>query len=139
VTPAPFEQRNPYKGSPPRAWVRLRFRAPDGATHEVECLADTGNPYAVVLSQAMMGLLEQVAAPGVNTNFGPLQGGWLQLSMPEFGLVQDVLGYGSDAVVAACKASSPDFGGLLGLPLLRLVEYGGDGAAFWIRAPASTP
>jgi hypothetical protein len=122
VTPAPAEQRNPYKGSPTRAWVRLRFLAPDGSTHEVECVADTGNPFPVVLSQAMMAVLEQVAAPAVNTNFGLLQGGWLQLSMPEFGLAQDVLGYASDAVVAACQRSSPDFNGLVGLPLLRLLE-----------------
>jgi len=45
---ARFEQRNPYKGQPPRPWVRLRFRAKDGSMVEVELLADTGNPCAVI-------------------------------------------------------------------------------------------
>jgi hypothetical protein len=29
----PGEQRNRYKGSPARAWVRLRFELPGGAGH----------------------------------------------------------------------------------------------------------
>jgi hypothetical protein len=39
---------------------------------------------------------------------------------------------------AAAEASSPDFGGLVGLPLLRLMEYGGDADWFWLR-PANKP
>lgn len=139
MTPGSSEQRNPYKGSPPRPWVRLRFLAPDGTTHEVECLADTGNPFAVILSEGRMTQLKYADAPDVNTNFGLLTGGWLRLAMPDLGLVQDVIGYASDAVAAAAKASSPDFEGLVGLPLLRLVEYGGDATSFWLRLPGGSP
>jgi hypothetical protein len=39
-----YVQLNPYKGTTPRSWVRLRFRAPDGSLHERELVADTGSP-----------------------------------------------------------------------------------------------
>jgi hypothetical protein len=135
----PSEQRNPYKGSPPRPWVRLRFTAPDGTTQEVELLADTGNPCAVIISQALMARLKLRAAPDVQSNFGLLEGGWLHLTMPELGLDQDVVGFGSDAVGTAAKASSPDFEGLAGLPFFRLLEYGGDADWFWLRPAQSRP
>jgi hypothetical protein len=83
--------------------------------------------------------LKYADAPDVNTNFGLLTGGWLRLAMPDLGLVQDVIGYASDAVAAAAQASSPDFEGLVGLPLLRLVEYGGDATSFWLRLPGGSP
>ena len=73
-------------------------------------------------------------APDLHTNFGLLQGGWLQLAMPELGLTQAILGYASDAVAAAAAASHLDFRGLIGLPLLRLAEYGGNADWFWVRA-----
>ena len=92
----PSEQRNPYKDSPPRPWGRWRFTALDGAIVEVELLADTGNPCAVIISQATMARLKLRAAPGFHSNFGPLEGGWLRLCMPELGLDQELLGYGSD-------------------------------------------
>ena len=44
-----------------------------------------------------------------------------------------MIGYGSDAVVAATQANSPDFGGLVGLPLLRTMRYGGDADFFCPR------
>ena len=75
----------------------------------------------------------------MSTNFGILEGGWLQLSMPELGLMQPILGYASDAVVTAAKTSSPAFDGLAGLPLLRLLEYGGDASSFWIRPAPGQP
>ena len=53
--------------------------------------------------------------------------------MPELGLAQQIVGYASDAVVKAVKASSPDFAGLAGLPFLRLLEFGGDADGFWLR------
>ncbi len=135
MTPVPpSEQKNPYKGSPERPWIRLRLAAPDGSTVEREFLADTGNPCALILGQQDMALLKASDGPDVNSNFGLLQGGWLQLAMPELGLTQTVLGYASDAVAAAAAASHPDFEGLAGLPLLRLAEYGGDADWFWIRA-----
>jgi hypothetical protein len=135
----PFEQRNPYKGSPPRPLVRLRFAAPDGSKHEVELLADTGNPCATIISQALMTRLKQRATPDVQSNFGLLQGGWLRVTMPELGVDHDVEGYACDAVVTATTASSTDFEGLAGLPFLRLLEYGGDADWFWLRSVQSRP
>ncbi len=127
------EQRNRYKGNPPRPWVRLRLTAPDGNTEEVELLADTGNPCAVIISQVLLAKLKHRAAPEVYSNFGLLEGGWLHLTMPELGLAQDVVGFGSDAVVQAARASHVALEGLAGLPFLRLVEYGGDKDWFWLR------
>ena len=135
----PSEQRNPYKDSPPRPWGRWRFTALDGAIVEVELLADTGNPCAVIISQATMARLKLRAAPGFHSNFGPLEGGWLRLCMPELGLDQELLGYGSDTVVKSTKASSSDFEGLAGLPLLRLVEYGGNADWYWLRSAPVSP
>lgn len=139
MTTGSAEQRNAYKGSPPRPWVRVRFTAPDGTTEELDLLADTGNPCAIIISHGKMARLKQGAAPDVNTNFGTLEGGWLQVNMPEFGLDQRLLGYASDVVVQASKTSSPDFEGLVGLPLLRMVQYGGDSDWFWIRPAPNQP
>lgn len=117
MTPTPSEQRNSYKGAPPRPWVRLRLMEKDGSTHELELLADTGNPFAVVISQAAMAILKLKTALDVNTNFGVLQGGWIHIQMPELGLDADVVGYASDEVVTSAQNSSQDFQGLAGLPL----------------------
>lgn len=48
MTPAAVEQWNPYKGSPLRPWLRLRLCASDGSMEELELLADTGNPCAII-------------------------------------------------------------------------------------------
>jgi hypothetical protein len=133
MTVASSEQRNPYKGSPRRPWFRLRLTAPDDSTVELDLVADTGNPLAIIISRQPMARLKAADAPDANTNFGLLEGGLLQLAMPELGLAQLTEGYSSDAVVAAAKASHPDFEGLAGLPLLRLAEYGGDADWFWVR------
>lgn len=97
-------------------------------------MADTGNPLALIIASHNMARLKVGDAPDIQSNFGSLQGGWLQLAMPELGLVQAVPGYASDTVAAAAKASHIDFEGLAGLPLLRLLEYGGDANWFWVRA-----
>jgi hypothetical protein len=133
---APVGQRNPYKGSPPRPWILLRFAAADGTFRELELLADTGNPCALIIGQANMALLKQGTAPDMQCNFGLLEGGWVQVDTPGLSLGQPLLSYACDPVVTAAKASSPDFDGLAGLPLLRLMEYGGDADWFWIRSAA---
>jgi hypothetical protein len=135
----PAEQRNPYKGSPSRPWVRVRLTAPDGTTHEVELLADTGNPCAIIISPTLLARVKLRATADLNSNFGLLEGGWLHLNMPELGLDHDVEGFASDAVVIATKASSPDFEGLAGLPFLRLLEYGGNADWFWLRPATARP
>jgi hypothetical protein len=133
------EQRNPYKGTPPRPWVRLQLVAPDGTIQELELLADTGNPLPLLVSRGFMSRLKHGSAPDVTTNFGLLEGGWLRVALPDLALDRTLVGYASDAVVSATKASSPDFEGLAGLPLLRLLEYGGDANWFWLRpAPRSS-
>jgi hypothetical protein len=133
------EQRNHYKGRPERAWLRVRFVAPDGTDQVVELLADTGNPCAVIVGTAAMGFLDLIPGLSVNSNFGVLLGGWVRVVIPEIGFDEKVLGYASDAVAAAAQASSPDFVGLAGLPLLRMMEYGGDSDWFWIRPGTSGP
>jgi len=139
MTPTTTEQRNSYKGAPPRPWLRLRLTEKDGTAHEFELLADTGNPFAIVINQAAMAGLKLKTAPDVSTNFGILQGGWVHLHMPDLGLDTDVIGYGSDDVVTSTQTSSPDFQGLAGLPFLRLLEYGGDADWFWMRAVPNQP
>ena len=90
------EQRNPYKGSPARSWVRLRLEAPDASIVELDLLADTGSPCAVIIGGQSMLRLKVADAPDVSTNFGLLQGGWLRVAMPELGLVCPVVGYGGE-------------------------------------------
>jgi hypothetical protein len=70
------------------------------------------------------------------SSVGHLAGGWLELAMPDLGLTDPVLGFGSDRVLEAVRSDSSDFAGLVGLPLLRMVEYGGDSATFWVSKAA---
>jgi hypothetical protein len=127
------EQRNPYKGSPPRPWIRVALVAPDGTTRDLQVLADTGSPFALVVSSSTLQQFLSIGVPGVSSNFGDLEGGWVRLQIPDAGIDADVLAYGSDNVVQAVESSHPDFAGLAGLPLLRMTEYGGDRDDFWIR------
>ncbi|MCI0358407.1 MAG: hypothetical protein L0211_07990 [Planctomycetaceae bacterium] len=71
----------------------------------------------------------------MSTNFGALDGGWLRVQIPELAFDATILAYGSDAVLQAAQASHSDFAGLAGLPLLRMLEYGGDRDSFWLRSP----
>ncbi len=84
-------------------------------------------------------LLSHAPAPSTNSNFGPLSGGWLELNTPELGLTGQIRGFGSDAVWQGVQRDSADFAGLAGLPLLRLVEYGGDATSFWVRKAGGGP
>ena len=139
MSSTPYVQRNPYKGSAPRAWVRLRLAAPDGSLHERDLLADTGCPCALILGSTDFTLLAQSAAGAVTSNFGTLTGGWLELQMPELGLIRPILGYGSEPVARAARRNSNDFSGLVGLSFLRLTEYGGDADWFWLRPGVGVP
>jgi hypothetical protein len=126
-------QQNPYKGAPPRPWVRIGLTAPNGDSVELELVADTGNPFAIIVASEMMHQLRHQYGPGVETNFGPLVGGFLHIHVPGTRLDDTILGYAGDTVVDAVRASSNDFQGLVGLPLLRRLHYGGDADEFWIR------
>ena len=98
---------------------------------DLNLLADTGNPCALIISPARMALLKQRDGVDVNSNFGLLEGGWLHVAMPDLQVDAEVLAYASNEVVMAAQASSPDFEGLAGLPFLRLMEHGGNADAFW--------
>ena len=139
MPPSPLVQCNPYKGVNPRCWVRLRFAALDGSLHERELLADTGCPCAVILGQTDLSLVMRTSATPINSNFGQLTGAWLELQMPELGLAHQFVGYGSDSVLQAVQSDCPDFAGLVGLPLLRMTEYGGDSSSFWVRPLVVVP
>ena len=139
MTPGPPEQRNPYKGAPPRPWVRVQLAAPDGTKRELDLLADTGNPFELIVSRNILTSFTHGAAAHVQTNFGGLHGGWFHVVVPLLGMDLWVVGYGSDPVVAAAQKSSPGFEGLVGLPFLRRTEYGGDRAWFWIRPAPGGP
>lgn len=134
------EQRNPYRGG--RAWLRLGFRAADGTVRQLDLVADTGCPAAVMLRPDLYRLFCFMPQVPRTTNFGQVPAGWLQLSAPELGIVETVLGFASNEAARLAERSHPDFVGLVGLPILRLGEYGGNADAFWFRyppQPTSTP
>jgi hypothetical protein len=109
--------------------------AANGATREIEALADTGNPCALIVGARVLEQFNLGIIPGMSTNFGQLDGGWLRIQIPDIGIDQVILAYGCDAVVQAAADSHVDFAGLAGLPLLQLVEYGGNRDSFWVRTP----
>lgn len=128
-------QTNPYKGNPPRSWLRIQLIGPDGRSREMDLLADTGSPCALIVSVDAMQEFKHQEGPGpIDSNFGPLNGGLLQVRIPELEFEQFILGYAGNTVVMAAESSSSDFEGLVGLPLLRMFHYGGDRDSFWIRS-----
>jgi hypothetical protein len=139
VTPGPPEQRHPYKGSPLRPWVQVQLAAPDGTVRDFDLLADTGNPFELVVSRGILTSFPHGAAAHAHTNFGVLHGGWLHVLVPVVGMDLWLVGYGNDTIVTAAQKSSPDFEGLVGLPFLRRTEYGGDRDWFWIRPGPTGP
>ncbi|MGD0899607.1 MAG: hypothetical protein ABR915_17390 [Thermoguttaceae bacterium] len=131
-----MEQRNVYRGEPARAWLRLELVSANGRVRELDLLADTGNPCAIIVDTATLQSLRWRASIRSDSNFGPLEGGWVRIAIPELGFDVKTLGYANDSVVDVVKRSDPGFGGLVGLPLLRMFEYGGDDGRFWVRSSA---
>jgi hypothetical protein len=129
----PHEQRQLYQGSPPRAWITVRLATPDGETRNWKLIADIGCPFAIVIGAEHVPHFSFGAGTHLNSNFGFLESAWLHLTMPDFGLDRLILAYGSNEVLNSARADHPDFEGLAGLPLLRLLEYGGNADEFWIR------
>jgi hypothetical protein len=138
MNPAFVEQRNPYLGVAPRAWLRLRFLDPNGSPVELTLIVDTGSPYAVIIDALVLNQLTRLSAHPVVSTFGPMTSGWVRLSMPDFGIDQDILCYGSPTIEAAAATDDPSFQGLVGLPVLRLAEYGGNATDFWFRYPPTS-
>jgi hypothetical protein len=137
MSETPSEQRNVYRGEPARAWLRLQLISPDDRVHEVELLADTGNPCSIIIDVATMQSLHWRESVSADSNFGPLQGGWLRIAIPQLAFDVKTVSYANDSVVDVVKRSDPGFAGLVGLPLLRMLEYGGDRGCFWIRPSAA--
>jgi hypothetical protein len=129
-------RRNPYKGIPPRPWLRLRLLGENGLVQELQLLADTGSPYPLIISSKNMARFKQGFSPDIETNFGLMKGGWLRVVIPGLDFKGLVLVYANDAIVDSTKRSHHDFEGLIGLPLLRKGEYGGNAKWFWLRSPA---
>lgn len=127
------EQRNPYRGG--RPWLRLGFMARDGSVHHLDLVADTGSAAGLMIRPDLMDLLRHQASQNRSSNFGPLFGGWLRLYNPDSGLVEFVRGFGSQQAADVAARSDPAFVGVIGLPLLRLGEYGGNASDFWFRYP----
>ena len=113
--------------------MRLELVARDGKAQLLEAVADTGNPLPLIVSSDVMAGFGHLGGPGTDTNFGRLAGGFLHIRIPDTGVDAMIFGYASDHVVDAIRASNHDFAGLVGLPLLRKLEFGGDTDHFWIR------
>ncbi|MBA4065038.1 MAG: hypothetical protein C0501_15255 [Isosphaera sp.] len=127
------EQRNRYRGS--RPWLRLGFRAADGAVCHFDLVADTGSAPGLILRPDVMDRLRFLPYRNRVSNLGELVGGWVRLYNPEFGVVETVVAYGNARGAELAARSHPDFVGLIGLPILRVGEYGGNATDFWFRYP----
>jgi hypothetical protein len=134
---APLEQRNVYRGNPARAWIRVQLISPHDESRALNLLVDTGNPCAIIIDLGTMETLRWRDSGSARSNFGSLEGGWLRVAIPELGFDEKTLGYANDSVVSVVKRSEANFAGLVGLPLLRMLEYGGNDGWFWVRPPAS--
>ena len=130
-------QTNPLKGDPSRCWLRVQLVDIDGGSRDMEMLVDTGSPFPIIIGLADMVLFKHDNAADLDSNFGQLQGSWVRVVIPEIQFDKLILGYASDRVVDSVKLSSEGFEGLLGLPLLRLAEYGGNADWFWLRATSA--
>jgi len=63
------EQRNSYKGDPPRAWVRVVFQKGRDKI-EKHLVADTGDVAAIRISRSLLHRFETRSARIQRTNFG---------------------------------------------------------------------
>src|SRR5258708_22361538 len=93
------QQRNAYAGNPPRAWLRINVGALDGRERELCIIADTGNPCALIVGLEVFREFLVEEAGDVASNFGLLQGGWLDVTIREVGFRGRVLAYGNDNVI----------------------------------------
>ncbi len=135
------EQRHPYFGHVPRPILRLTFCELDGTDHELTLLADTGSPYPLIVGPGWFDRLVHTRRhlPPTITNHGLLQEGWFHLYMPEFGMSELVRAYRGPDIAQSLAAENPELHGLVGLPILRLGEYGGNADEFWFRHPHVIP
>jgi hypothetical protein len=126
-------QRNAYEGMPARACMVLRMTTPSGDVRDFKLVVDTACPVSFILGPDEVAEFSFGVAAPVNTNFGMLQGEWFLLAMPELKLDALMVGYASEQAAYAVRLDHSEFAGIAGLPLLRLLEYGGNHSEFWIR------
>jgi hypothetical protein len=99
----------------------------------LELIADTGCPFDLIVDVATITKFTGSATTSLGSTYGPLIGGWIDVFIKELGLRARVIGYGNDDLAREARLDSPHFAGLVGLPFLRLIEFGGDATDFWIR------
>lgn len=131
------EQKRPYLSR--RPWLEFTFLTPDGVRADVNLVADTGCPFDFVLAPELFDLLVRCPFPTERTNFGTLTAGTVLVYMPEVGFVELVRALRSDELGQRLEREHPTFAGLVGLPILRLGEYGGNATEFWFRYPTPNP
>ena len=131
-----MEQRNTYVGRTPRPWLTIPFRNVHGIVVELRLIADTGCPHAFILAPEFFDALVLYRFDSITNNFGVMESGWVQIYDPQRGFVERSKAYSSANAGEMVAQSHPDFAGIVGLPILRLGEYGGDASEFWFRYPA---
>jgi len=114
----------------------LGFEDLAGNREEFDLVADTGCPMAIVLRPDVFDRFQRFQSSPEHTTFGFLATGWFQLSVPSLGLMRSAHCYRSQTAADIVSRSHADFAGLVGLPILRLGEYGGNASEFWFRYPA---
>jgi hypothetical protein len=127
------ELKKPYQGEPPRPWLPVQLMNRRGHSVELHAVVDTGCPFPIVIREKLLGRCRVRDAMLATTNFGLLDSGWAEVRVPELRFAREILVYGSDHVVDVLARSSRKFTALLGLPFLRMFEYGGDERDFWLR------
>jgi hypothetical protein len=68
--------------------VELTFEVPGPPRREItkNLFVDTGNPVAAIISPGNMALVKHAEAPDISSNFGPMDGGWTCLIIPELNI-----------------------------------------------------
>lgn len=128
------EQRTVYRGEPSRAWIRLQIASPSGLVRDLNLVVDTGNPCAIIIDVETLKSMLWRESLQIDSNFGSLAGGWLRVMIPNLEYDQKLMCQGNDSIVSLVKRSDLVFDGLVGLPFLRTMQYGGNEGYFWIRA-----
>jgi hypothetical protein len=111
----------------------LRLTTPSGESRDFRLVVDTACPVSFILAPDDIPEFSFGGTAPVNTNFGVLQGEWFLFAMPELGLDALMVGYASQDAADTVRLDHSDFAGIAGLPLLRLLEYGGNQSEFWVR------
>ena len=132
MTAPAHEQKNPYLGSPARPWIALRFVGIDGEPRDIKLVVDTGCPLSFAISPDFAADFTFGWSTSIISNFGLLQDEWFQIAMPELGVEGLMVGFLSEEAADAVRLDYPEFAGLVGLPFLRLLDYGGNRDEFWV-------